>query len=193
MCVLAPKSLVGWLAVMAMFCGTRSAVAADAGTPLFSAFESFCADTGARADDVKRAVLAAGGAPHDPPTRSVETPFSMQTSLWDIKAGGHALVVAAGAAHTAGAAARAMNDCVVSGRDVDAASLKALADWAGVAANPDANERLTYYVFEEKNGAHQAISDAKAAEAEGRVWRLSVIRAPGVASVELMHLLAPER
>jgi hypothetical protein len=163
--------------------------AEEAGTPLFSAFKRFCADTAARADDVKAAVLAAGGALHDPPTKSVETPFSMQTSLWDIKAGGHVLVVAAGRAQTNDADARAMTDCVVSSPEADAASLRALAGWAGVPANPDANERLTYYVFEEKGGAHQAISDGKAAEAEGRVWRLSVIRAPGVASVELMHLL----
>ena len=102
-----------------------------------------------------------------------------------------ALVVAAGEARTGGADGKAMVDCVVSGAAADAASLKALAEWAGVAANPGSNERLTYYVFEEKGGAHQAISDGKAAGAEGRVWRLSVIRAPGVTSVELMHLLAP--
>jgi len=166
-----------------------SGACADEAAPLFSAFKRFCADTGARADDVKAAVLAGGGVLHDPPTKSVETPFSMRTSLWDIKAGGHALVVAAGEARTGGADARAMADCVISSPEADPASLQALAGWAGVPANPDANERLTYYVFEEKGGAHLAISAGKAAEAEGRIWRLSVIRAPGVASVELMHLL----
>src|SRR3569623_425607 len=90
MCVLAPKRRVAWMAVMAMFCGAQKASAANAGAPLFNAFKSFCSDTGARADDVKRAVLAAGGAPHDPPTRSVETPYSMQTTHWAITAGGHA-------------------------------------------------------------------------------------------------------
>lgn len=188
-----PKSRVAWLAVMAMFCGGRDAAAADVGAPLFSAFKNYCADTGARADEVQKAVLAAGGAPHDPPTRSTETPFSMQTSLWDAKAGGHAFVVAAGHAHTGGAPDVAMDDCVISGADADSASLTALAGWAGVAANPGANERITYYVFEDKGGAHQPVSGGKSAEEEGRIWRLTVIRAPGVVSVELMHLLGRGR
>ena len=113
----------------------------------------------------------------------------MQTSLWDVKAGGHALVVSAGRAHTGGAPDVAMADCVISGAEADAASLMALAGWAGVPANPGANERITYYVFEDKGGVHQAVSDGKSAQEEGRIWRLTVIRAPGVASVELMHLL----
>ena len=179
-------------AIMVICCGTRDAAAAEAGTPrLFNAFKSFCADTGARPDEVKKAVLATGGTPHDPPTRSTETPFSMQTSLWDVKASGHALVVAAGQAHTGGANAKAMADCVVTGTEADDASLKALAGWAGVPANPDANQHITYYVFEDNAGTHQQISNGKAAEAEGRIWRLTVIRGPGVASVDLMHLLAP--
>lgn len=186
---LAPKSRIAWLAVMAMLCGARDAAAADAGAPLFSAFKSFCADTGARANSVKRAVLAAGGAPHAPPTKSTDTPFSMQSSLWDIKAHGQALVVAAGHAETSGADARAMTDCVVSSTEVDAASLTALAGWAGVPANAGTTEHLTYYVFEDLGGTHQPVSDAKIAEEAGRIWRLTVIRAPGVASVELMHLL----
>ena len=174
---------------MAMLCGAQDAAAADTATPLFNAFKSFCADTGARADDVKAAVLAAGGAPHNPPTRSTETPFSMQTALWDVKAGGHAWVVSAGRAYSGGANDVAMADCVVSGAEADAASAAALAGWAGVPANPGGNERLTYYVFEDKSGAHQAVSDGKVAQEEGRIWRLTVIRAPGVVSVELMHLL----
>ena len=185
--VLTPKSRVAWLAVMAILCGARNVAAAE--TPLFSAFKNFCADTGARPDDVKKAVLAAGGAPHDPPTRSTETPFSMQTSLWDVKAGGLALVVAAGRAHTGGVPEVAMADCVISGANADAASLTSLAGWAGVPANPGANERITYYVFQENGSAHQAVSDGKIAQEEGRIWRLTVIRAPGVVSVELMHLL----
>lgn len=175
---------------MAMLCSAQGAAAADAGAPLFGAFKSFCADTGARTDDVKHAVLAAGGVPHDPPTKSTDTPFSMQSLLWDIKAHGRALVVAAGHAETSGADARAMTDCVVSGKEVDAASLTALADWAGVPASAGTSENLTYYVFEDRGGAHQPVSGAKAAEAAGRIWRLTVIRAPGVATVELMHLLA---
>ena len=160
---------------------------------MFSAFKSFCADTGARADAVKGAILAAGGAPHDPPTKSTETPFPMQTSLWDVKVGGHSLVVAAGRAHSGGTADVAMADCVVSGAQADAASLKALEGWAGVPANNGANELLTYYVFEEKDGAHHTVSGARAAQEAaqeaGRIWRLTVIRAPGIASVELMHML----
>jgi hypothetical protein len=187
--VLAPKSRIAWLAVLAVVCGGRDAAAAEAGTPLFNAFQRFCADSGARADDVKRAVLAAGGVAHDPPTKSTQTPFAMETTLWDVKAGGQPLVVAAGRAHTTGAAEMAMTDCVISGNAVDAASLTALAGWAGVPANANANERLTYYVFEDKNGAHRTVADAKAAEAAGRIWRLTIIRAPGIVSVELMHLL----
>ena len=184
-----PNSRVAWLVMMAILCGARNAAAQDGGTPLFSAFKKFCANTGARPDDVKKAILAAGGAPHNPPTRSTETPFSMETSLWDIKAGGHAFVVAAGHANTGGAPDVAMADCVISGAEADAASLTALAGWAGVPANPGANERITYYVFEDRGGTHQVVSDGKTSGEEGRIWRLTVIRAPGVASVELMHLL----
>ena len=176
----------------ALIFGLSDARAADGGSPpLFGAFKAFCADTEARSESVKAAVLAAGGVPHNPPARSVETPFFMQSSLWDVKAGGHALVVAAGLARTNGEAAITMADCVISGTEADAASLAALAAWAGVPANADANKRIAYYVFENKNGAHQVISDGKAAQQEGRIWRLTVIRGPGVSSVELMHLMAP--
>ena len=181
------RVVFGILAVCIL--GVRATSAEPSTTPLYSAFKSFCADTGARADDVKAAVLAAGGAPHDPPTRSVGTPFSMQTMLWDVKTGGQALVVAAGRARTTGADARAMVDCVVSGKEMNAASLAALARWADVATSGEANARIAYYVFEDKDGSHRAISDPKAAEEEGRIWRLTVIHTPGVASVELMHLL----
>src|SRR5579871_6096109 len=161
-------ALVAFLAGWALTFFAQGALA-DEAEPLFSAFKSFCADTGARADEVQKAVLAAGGAPHDPPTKSTETPFSMQTSLWDVKAGGQAVVVAAGHAQTTGPNGRAMADCVVSGKDADPASLAALAAWAGVAANADANERITYYVFEDRGGVHQAVGDGKAAQEEGRI------------------------
>ena len=184
---MARKRHVTLWAVMALFWGSR-AIAADASPPLFSAFKAFCADTGARADAVKAAVEARKGVAHDPPTKSTQTPFPMETSLWDVKVDGQALVVAAGRAHTA---EKAMADCVVSGPGADAASLAALAQWASVPANPGSNDRFSYYVFEDRNGAHQAVSDGKAAEVAGRIWRLTIIRAPGIASVELMHLLAP--
>ena len=180
-------------AILILVLGPGGVRAAEGGTPLFNAFKSFCADTGARADEVKRAVLAAGGAPHNPPTKSTDTPFSMQSSLWDINAHGQALVVAAGHAETVGADARAMTDCVVSGEEADVASLTALAGWAGVPASAGTNEHLTYYVFEDRGGAHQPVSDGKTAEEAGRIWRLTVIRAPGVVSVELMHLLGRGR
>ena len=186
---MARKSRVVFWAIVVLLFGVRGAFAEDVGTPLFNAFKSFCAETGARADDVKRAVLAAGGAPHDPPTQSVEAPFSMRTTLWDVKAGGLGLVVSAGEAHTSGADAQAMADCVVRSSEVDTASLMALANWAGVPAHPSSTPRLTYYVFEDAGGRHRALSDVHGAEAVGRTWRLSVIRMPGLVTVDLMHAL----
>jgi hypothetical protein len=91
------------------------------------------------------------------------------------------------AGHASSADGRAMIDCVISGAVADDASVAALARWAGVPASPGANARFTYYLFEDRDGAHRAIGDAS--EAEGRSWRLTVIRAPGVVSAELMHLL----
>ena len=165
--------------------GARGAPAQEAATPFFNSFKAFCADTGAQAENVKAAVLAAGGTPHDPPTKSAETPFPMQTSLWDVKANGEALVVSAG--HASSADGRTMIDCVISGAAADDASVAALERWAGVPASPGANARFAYYLFEDRDGGHSVLRNTS--EAEGRSWRLTLIRAPGVASAELMHLL----
>ena len=197
MCALRFESWVARLALIAGACAVtgahaEEAKAEDGKAPLFRTFKSFCADTGARADAVKEAVLAAGGTPQNPPTKSTTAPFPMETSLWDLTVDGQAMVVAAGRAHTGGARDVAMADCVISGRVTEEASLLALAGWAGVPAHPSSTPQLTYYVFEQTGSRHKALGDAaaaQAAEVDGRIWRLSVIRAPGLVTVDLMHAL----
>ena len=183
------------LVIAIAFSNTAHAQSAD--EPFYAAFKTFCADTGANPDLVKRAVKAAPLAmPHNPPGASTTVPYPMTTASWDINWNSRKYIVSIDTSDAPYGPDRKLEtvSCSITSRADEEASAAAIRKWVGIQPDPNSSAGVTYYNYRQDGSVRAAISgDAavKSALAEGRAWLLTVRQQPNIASVQLMHFQAP--
>lgn len=160
-------------------------------TPLFDAFKRFCVDTRASPDAVQAAVEAAGGKFR---VRNAQYGMPhMTVRILDYAEGGQKLVIAAGMSDTL---VNAIANCTVSVDTKDDASVAAIRNWVRVRPYRTSPGSLaTYsYSFQERGSERLALpvdrTAESQAEAQGRVWLITVGHSRDMASVQLSHVLA---
>lgn len=153
--------------------------------PLFTAFKTFCVDTGAKAQAVRAAVEAAGG-------RANDEAAATDGIVWDLPGG---FQVATGTIHEDDEAERGVYTvtCGIDTPSADAASLAAIRRWVGVPASHamPSGMVMEIYDFQDTNGTRQPVPDdldaLRALWRTGHVWGLGLIGAQKEMSVSLMH------
>ena len=163
--------------------------------PLFSAFQSFCVNTGGGADAVKPAVEMAGGKLLKPPASS-GGPYPQTVTSWSITIADHKMIVSAGTARSPYGPGRVAdsNHCTIVSYAKEDGSIAKIREWVGVPPSPYSTSDLVYYDFQEQGGARRPLPEDKSAfaaiMAAGQSWTLTIIgRMGGPVSVQLMHLL----
>lgn len=176
--------------------------------PLFTAFKTFCVDTGAKPDAVSAAVVEAGGTRHNPPGGSTEnstlpsTPFPMALAMWDVTVDGHRMMVSTGTAFPsrdarfAGRANIDFDSCTINSWGNEDASVAVIGNWAGVPPTIKPEATVTYslaqYEFQMVGSIHRPVAgqaDRLSANTEGRDWGLVLQGSARGASVMLTHIL----
>jgi hypothetical protein len=180
--------------------------------PLFDAFKSFCVETGAKPEVVNATVEAAGGKLHMPSVDttkgrdSMDSPFPLTLTTWDITLKGHPMWVSSGTSYPSrklGSAKNRVSDfdsCDISSFANEDASIEAIRRWANVEPNevstnpPSAkwSPSLTmyFYSFQVSGSVHSAIADKGQilkAEEEGRFWSLVIMQNSHSAAFQLVH------
>ncbi len=182
--------------------------------PLYTAFKTFCVDTGAVPQAVNAAVKNAGGKPHDPAGGSTEdgtlpgAPFPMTLSNWVVTVSGHHMLVNSGTSLPSRQYPFAkfpphdFDSCDIQSFENEDASVTAIQKWVGMppvrmAAPSDADEYSPdlaqyHYVYQVVGSERMPMKDkelVEAAEVEGRYWSLVLLSDPRGAAVHYMHIL----
>lgn len=186
------KSL-GFILIV-ILCATFDGPASADELSLFSAFQSFCVNTGGGADAVKPAVEMAGGKLLKPPTSS-GSPYPQTVMSWSIA--DHKMIVSAGTSHQPYGPDRVSdsNHCTVDSFADEDGSIAKIQEWIGLPASPYSTPDQIYYDYQEQGGVRRPLPEDKSATAAimaaGQSWTLTMRRPTGgPTSVQLMHLLA---
>jgi len=176
-----------------------AAQAQDNGEAFYDAFKALCADTAAQPNSVKMAVEAAPfTAPHYPSSTSTTIPFPMTVTGWDINWNGHKFTVNSGTSRAPYGMGQVRDSisCAISSHSDEDTSVATIRKWVGIQPDPNSHSQpgITLYSFREDGSTRMAIigdAAAKSASTEGRTWLLTIIQQSNVASVQLVHWLAP--
>ena len=188
-----PTVLFGCAALFGI--GVTNAFAAD--TPLFSAFKQFCADTQAKPDAVKSAVLAASSKAVGSAATNRKAPASATGKSWSLVFQGHHLTVTAGTLHAPTAGAMPPTDsvtCAITDSDGDNAGASAIGAWAGVPASAEVSGIFGTYTYQDKNGTRAPVKAPETAvkDPEG-LWNLTLSQVGKLTAVNLAHVSAARR
>jgi hypothetical protein len=160
--------------------------------PLFTAFKSFCVNTGGAPDAIRPAVEMAGGKPFK--SASSDSPHPMTTQSWSITIDGHKMMVSAGTSRRPYSQGRIFEayDCTINSFADEESSIAKIQEWAGVSPDSSSSAESIYYDYQEQKDVRSPMPADKAAResimAAGHAWTL-VVRRPArdFASVQLMH------
>ncbi len=180
------------LTILALLSLASTAQAQPKSSPLFAAFESFCADPDMTPQEVRMAVLVAGGKARGAPG-STDVPQPMYVSGWDVTVQGQTFLVTAGgvcAPHGPNMIQDTVS-CSVVGDDSDGAALEELKHWVtGAPSSPGS----PFYDFEWDGQKRVPVPDGEAFRADndaGKVWGLNIVGGGKHANVMLSHSLKP--
>lgn len=154
------------------------AVAQDHDPPLFAAFKRFCIHAGGDANEVKRAVEAAGGTPHNPLGGASVMPWPKTAESWDIVVQGHKMILNIGMSHRQRGPNTA--NCMLNSSSDERAGIAALRRWVGVPQS-FGSDRVEIYSFEQDGAVRRP----------GRGWQLTIM--PHANSLQLSHAVAAGR
>ncbi|MGA7713227.1 MAG: hypothetical protein WCA81_15080 [Rhizomicrobium sp.] len=181
--------------------------------PLYTAFITFCVETGAVPRTVNAAVQKAGGKPHNPPGCSTEdgtcagAPFPLTLSSWDVVVGGHRFLVNTGRSWPsrqypfAKSTPHDFDSCDIHSSENEDASVSAIVDWVGVpgdiSTSPPTSKyspglKLYFYGFQTIGQKHVSVAPGEqenTAILEGRYWGLVMMQDQKGASLNCTHYL----
>lgn len=184
------------LAVTVLATLVSSADAQKSATPLLDAVRTFCIATGAHPYAVRDAVLKAGGKALHPFAATMQ-PFPMTVTSWEFIANGHDLTISAGTATippSATSPQRINDNCIITSRVNEDASIAALQKWIGVAPDTISPGELamSFYSYVEESAAHAPVpaegAAYRAAVAQGRIWSVTLQRSANYASVQMFNV-----
>jgi hypothetical protein len=182
------------VALLMAVCGSAAADGVPASSAFFTAFKTFCIDTGAKPEAVESAVLAAGGK-RAALQYDIVPAINMPVKPWDVSLGGEHFVVYAGRNGEAGSkdSPATTEGCGVRSAANEDAGIAAIRQWGG---NLVADGRFAslLFGFADMDSVRKPAADLdpvswKAAQAGGRGRMLATRHLPNGADAELYRIL----
>jgi hypothetical protein len=165
-------------------------------SPLFAAFQKFCADPDMTPQEIRMAVESAGGKLAGPPG-STNSPQPMYVVAWNVTVQDHKFLINAEGVRAPYGPNMIQDSvsCSVWDYDSDGAAKTELNQWMAIAPSVSGPESATYD-FEWDGQKHiPAPPDGEASRADsdaGKIWTLTISGSGKFTTVMLVHFLKPK-